>query len=154
MFLFYTFFTNIRALVPVPYLTHTVTAHQTGFVDIARHTVYPSLRGVLPCENVTSVTENRRAVVVFGDKQLVAVQLVGEVVVVEALVCVYQRLLMVRPLKQVEELVQRVAEFPTSQSAGGLDVDHWHQILVLRTALRAEVAHLLGLRTGRAIEMV
>ena len=105
---------------------HTMSSHEPGFVHVARDAVYPALRGVLPCKDIPAIPQDGLLCIILGDEELIAVELIGEVAVIEALVGVDERLLMVFPLQEVEELMQRVAELGSSQSACCLYVNHRH----------------------------
>ena len=136
------------------YLPHTMPAHKTRLVDVASDTIDASFRCVLPRKDIAPVTEHRFLTVVLGNEEFISSQLIGQITIVETLIGVYKRFLPVLPLEQTQKFMERVAELGTAQSSGRLDVNHRHEVLILRTALGAEVAHLLSLWLRGTVEVV
>lgn len=70
-------------------------SHKSRLVDITGNTIDSAFGGVLPCKDVAAVSQHRLLRVVFCYKQFVTIKLVGEIVVVKALVGIYERFLMI-----------------------------------------------------------
>ena len=86
------------------YFSQSVSAHESALVHIAIDAVEPSLTGILPHLDVSTILEHWLALGVLGYHDFVAVQFAEQVVVVEVGSRVDEGLLLVGFLHEMQEL--------------------------------------------------
>ena len=136
------------------YLSHRVSAHEAALVDISLYTIYASLACILPHGYVTVVLQAGLTLCILGYHYLIVVEHPEEVFVIEVCTGVYERLLLVMLLYQVEEFEERVTEGSICKTLLRLDINHRYEVLLAAQALCGEVPQLRFLWSLGTVEMV
>ena len=114
--------------------SQSMPSHEAAFVNITIDSVQSTFTCILPHLEVSAVCQYGFPLGVLGNHELVAVQLAQQIMVVKVGSSIDERLLSVGFFNQMQELEQRVAELFSFQSALGLHVYHWQQVLILYLA--------------------
>ena len=131
-----------------------MTAHKAAPIYITADAIDATLTSVLPHGNLAIVCHHGFVVGIHGNHYLILVNLALQVLVVEVATGIDEWLLLIGFFHKVEEVEQGIAEDISRQAASALHINHRNKVLLLRNALRLEIAQLLKLVGLGAIEMV
>lgn len=119
-----------------------VVVHEAAAVDVARDAGDAALAGVLPHDEWDVVDELGDVGVVAGYHEHVVGEVVSEVVVVEAGVCVEDGTEAIVVLDLLKELLEAGAELLLGDALDVFDVDDGYEVHVVEVDVAGEVAYL------------